>query len=353
MFSAAPQEPRRRLRSLWHFVIAACWFLVAERVAISAAHGLTTSQWNDLLYRAILLFLLLVGYAGMGFAFERQREPLKAMGLMQRETARAEFGTGVAVGWGMMVLCVLPMAVTGGLIVTFWHSAHQFGELILGFLVLLVASLAEEVAFRGYPFQRLIEAFGPTFATILLSALFAVIHIFNPGSSSASTLTTFLAGWLLSLAYLRTRALWLPWGLHFGWNASMGLLFGLPISGLRTFSPVVSSVARGPLWLTGDGYGPEGSAVAVVVILIGIMTLILVTREYAYRYAQPVIIPGGIPVDLDAAARRQHEAAMGAAEPALVQIMPSRSDPALDGSTRDAAIEPGVPSPGPNESPLP
>jgi uncharacterized protein len=48
-----------------------------------------------------------------------------------------------------------------------------------------------------------------------------------------------------------------------------------------------------------------------------------VTREYASRYGYPEIIPGGIPVDIDAASRRQHEAAMGPAQPAaprLIQI---------------------------------
>jgi len=92
------------------------------------------------------------------------------------------------------------------------------------------------------------------------------------------------------------------------------------------FSPVISTNPHGPLWLTGDGYGPEGSVVAAVVLLGSLGVLMWVTRDYAWEYAQPVVVPGGIPVDLDAAAKRQHEAAMGrAAEltaPQLVQILP-------------------------------
>jgi len=58
-------------------------------------------------------------------------------------------------------------------------------------------------------------------------------------------------------------------------------------------------------------------------LLAALPVVFRITRELDFRYNAPVIIPGGIPVDLDAAARVQHEAAMGAAEPAapaLIQI---------------------------------
>ncbi len=89
---------------------------------------------------------------------------------------------------------------------------------------------------------------------------------------------------------------------------------------------MISTNPHGPLWLTGDGYGPEGSAVAAIVLLGSLGVLMWVTRDYAWEYAQPVVIAGGIPVDIDAAAKRQHEEAMGspaeAAAPQLVQILP-------------------------------
>jgi hypothetical protein len=91
---------------------------------------------------------------------------------------------------------------------------------------------------------------------------------------------------------------------------------------------VVQSIALGPDFLTGSDYGPEGSGFAVLVLLFGGIWLILrTTREYAALYAHPEIIPAGIPVDVDAIARRQHEAGMGPvvaptepAPPRLVQI---------------------------------
>jgi len=316
-----------RLWAVFFCVIAFMYAWLAEGLAGSTASGLSSGPSFELVYRTTLLALLLAGYGAMGYVFQRQRTPLKSMGLIRRSTAGGEFGAGAAFGWGAMVVCVLPMAVIGGFTITFWTSPRQFGGLVLDVVVLLVAALAEEVIFRGYPFQRLIDGVGPVMATLVASAVFAIRHLGNPDSSLASTLVTVLAGWLLAMAYLRTRALWLPWGLHFAWNASMGILFGLPISGLRMFSPVISTNPHGPLWLTGDGYGPEGSAVAAVVLLGSLGVLMWVTRDYAWEYAQPVIIPGGMPVDIDAAAKRQHEAAMGSpaevAEPQLVQILPA------------------------------
>jgi uncharacterized protein len=312
-----------RLRALGWVFIAIVYFLFAERLAGGAASGLASGAWLDFFFRCFLLLLLLAGFAAMGYAAQRQQNPLKTMGLERRPGWRREFALGAAIGWGGIVACVLPVALTGGLYLAWHGSLHSIGMLVLDTLTLAVAALIEEVAFRGYPFQRLIEAVGPTTAVLLASLAFGVLHLQNPDATAGSTLVTILAGMLLALAYLRTRALWVSWGLHFGWNASMGLLFGLPISGLTMYSPVIRTRTYGPFWLTGGGYGPEGSAVAVVVLLALIVVMMRATGDLKHQYAQPVIVAGGIPVDIDAIARKQHEAAMGAAAPAqpkLVQI---------------------------------
>lgn len=86
----------------------------------------------------------------------------------------------------------------------------------------------------------------------------------------------------------------------------------------------------GPLWLTGGGYGLDGSWTALLVLLLALVVVYRATRDLDFRYNAPVLVPGGIPVDLDAAARRQHEAAMGPetpAPPSLVQIQPVAAAP--------------------------
>jgi membrane protease YdiL (CAAX protease family) len=309
-----------RSRAFAWFLIAVVYFVIAREIAIRAASGLASGDWLELANRSILLFLLVVGYAGMGYVGQKQLEPIKAMGLVLRPAWRREVALGAAIGWAGMVACVLPIALMGGLVVTLFPSP-RLGLAFLDLAILAIAALVEEVAFRGYPFQRLIEATNPTIATLFVSFLFGLIHLGNPGATTASTIVTIFAGWLLAIAYLRTRALWVGWGFHFTWNAAMGVIFGLPISGITNFSPVVASNAVGPLWITGGGYGPEGSLVCAVVILVLIFVLIRATRDLKYRYAQPVIVPGGIPVDIDAISHRQHKAAMGPQVPAAPRVV--------------------------------
>ena len=323
-----PLSFAERMRAFGWFLIAAFYFLLAQLIASHAARGLAPGDSFEVVNRAILLFLLLLGYAGMGRVGQQQRSPLRAMGLGLRPGWLLETALGAALGWGGIVACVLPIAVVGEMALKFDAAPHQLLLLLIDLATLAIAALAEEVAFRGYPFQRLIEATGPTSATLLVSLIFMAAHLSNPDASSASLITTLVAGWLLALAYLRTRALWVCWGFHFGWNASMGLLFGLPVSGLTIFSPVISAYTRGPVWLTGGGYGPEGSAVAIVVLFILLFILVRSTRALKYQYAGPTLIAGGIPVDIDALARKEHERGVGPgatahAEQQLVQIAPA------------------------------
>jgi membrane protease YdiL (CAAX protease family) len=341
-----PQHPlrRSRLRSFCVFVVALMWAFVAGVIAHRAANGLSSGDWVPLVDRIIMLFLLLVGFGALGLGFSRQREPGRAMGLVPRPGMLHEFGTGSAVGWGLLLLTIVPSVFIGGLGATLWTGAHQWFLLILDLLVLAIAALCEELIFRGYPFQRLIDAIGTTMASVLISICFVVVH-YQPDMPHAAVFALFLLSMILCIAYLRTRALWLPWGLHFAWNAAMGPLFGLPLSGYsgfaNGFSPVVQSLPQGPDALTGADYGPEGSVVAVLVLCFGLWLIMRVTREYAARYGYPEIIPGGLPVDIDAAARRQHEQAMGQAPPAapkLVQIgdlppaaAPPKTEDPLDG----------------------
>jgi uncharacterized protein len=314
-----------RVRAFGYVIIAGLYYYIAQVVSLHAASGLTSGDWFGFLQRCIFLFLLVLGYAAMARVFNRQREPVRAMGLNFRPGWQREFGLGAALGWAMLLVSILPLVLSGGLIITLWTTPRQFWLLVIDLLVLAAASLAEEVAFRGYPFQRLIDAVGPALATLLASFIFAAAHMANPGASRASFLVTAFSSWLLSVAYLRTRALWVAWGWHFAWNASMTVLFGLPVSGITQFSPVIQSNTVGPLWMTGGDYGPEASMVTAVVMLIGLYVVYRTTRSLAYQHAQPEIVAAGIPVDLDAmsSALAPHHTVLAPTPPAgssLVQI---------------------------------
>jgi len=318
------------------FVTSAAWFLAADTVAAHAARGLSERFALDaarpLLTWAFLLFLLAVGFSILQAIAKRRSSLREVLGLPKRPTAGREWKLGAALGWGLVVLAVIPMAVAGTLHVQFWTQPRAFGLLLLNLLTLAVAAVAEEVAFRGYSYRRLLEAIGPIAATTLMSLLFGLGHVLNPGATWASTLVTILAGVLLSVAWLRTHGLWLGWGLHFAWNASMSILFGLPISGINDFSSIVQTRAFGRPWLTGGDYGPEGAGITVIVLLIGIVVLVRVTRDYAWHYTYVPIVAAGYPMEPPppaahvAAMQQQEQMAQqtGPAAPVtLVQILPS------------------------------
>src|SRR6201996_2429418 len=133
-----------RVRAFGHVIIAGIYFYIAQSVSVHAAHGLANDAWAPLVERSILLFLLVLGFAAMGRAFNRQREPIRDMGLALRPGWRREFGLGAALGWGMLLASILPLVLSGGLIITFWTIPRQFAILLIDLLLLAVAALAEE-----------------------------------------------------------------------------------------------------------------------------------------------------------------------------------------------------------------
>jgi len=229
------------------------------------------------------------------------------------------------VGWALAVICVLPMVLAGGIAIVLNLQASAWAWLWVEAAFFALMALAEEVAFRGYGFQRFERAMGPVGAALGYAAFYAILQALTPGSSRASVAVSVVLSLVLSTAYLRTRALWLSWGINFAWKASRALVFGLAISGDNLHSPVVQGNPMGAFWLTGGGFGVDGSWVTFVVLIVALPVIFRLTRDLDFRWNAPVIVPAGIPVDLDAAARGQHEATMGAEAPAasgLIQILP-------------------------------
>ncbi|HTV81829.1 MAG TPA: CPBP family intramembrane glutamic endopeptidase [Acidobacteriaceae bacterium] len=315
-----------RLRALGWFLLGAAWFLFADLVSFRAANGITEGDLQDPLYRIFLLFLLILGYRTMSRVGQPRKSGARATGLAVRPGWGREWALGAALGWGGVVACVLPAALIGGLVVRAFTNPHQFWMIAVDVVALGAGTLAIEAAFRGYPFQRLTEAMGSAVATLFQAVVYALWWTRQAPATAAMLLTAFLLGWALALGALRTRALWVSWGLHFAWAAAIGILFGLPLAGPLSYSPVIVTNSHGPTWVTGDGQGPESSLFGVLAAAALVIAVMWGTSDLKYKFGFDEIVPGGIPVDLDAAARQQHEAAMAQAEPAepkLVQILPA------------------------------
>jgi membrane protease YdiL (CAAX protease family) len=323
---SSPETGGGRIRAYLEFIAAVCYFFLARSLARHGAIGLASQAWAPLVEQAMLVFLLLLGYAAMGWYMDRQSSPVSAQGLPRRAGWLGEAGLGLSVGWATAVICVLPLVVAGGIAIVLVLQPSAWGWLLADAAFFALWALAEEIAFRGYGFQRFGVAVGPVGAALGYAAFYGILQALLPGANRASVAVAIAFSLLLSMAYLRTRALWVSWGINFGWKASRALVFGLAVSGLSSHSPVVEGDPMGPFWLTGGGFGLDGTWLPFFVFLAALPVVYRLTRELDFVHNAPVIIPGGIPVDLDAAARAQHEAAMGAVEPAapgLVQILPA------------------------------
>jgi uncharacterized protein len=328
-------EPQRggRFRAYLEFVAAVLYFFIARSFAFRFAASFAENAWVPLAGEALLVLLLICGYAAFGTLFDRQANSISAQGLPLRAGWTREAGMGVAVGWAAVVLCVLPMVFVGGVAIVVSSQKTAWGWLLADGAFFALAALAEEVAFRGYGFQRFERAVGSYGAAIGFALFYAIVQALVPGANNASIAVSIIFSLLLSTAYLRTRALWLSWGINFAWKSSRALIFGLAVSGVTSHSSVVEGNPMGPFWITGGGYGLDGSWIAALILLMAFPVVYRISRDLNYRHNAPVIVAGGIPVDLDAAARRQHEAAMGQAEaapasPSLVQILPAAAPPA-------------------------
>jgi uncharacterized protein len=261
-----------RLRSGWRFLLSAFVFVFINGFAVDLANSLAgpSDRKFELFYRPLLMLLLVIAFSVMLKVLDRvEGNPLPAMGLV-RSHFLPDVLLGLGLGAGMVVLSVAPIAIAYHLGFHAVFSPHSLKLLCAVLLILATGAMAEEVAFRGYPFQRLMDAVGAALAIGLSSALFGFVHLRNPHASAFSLINTVAIGIVLAIAYLRTRALWVPWGLHFAWNLTLGVLFGLPVSGIAQFAVVVRGTASGPGWLTGGTYGIEGGAAGTLGIVAGL-----------------------------------------------------------------------------------
>src|ERR1035441_3565397 len=118
-----------RLRAYLQFLGALIYFFFARSLAFHAAEGLASDAWFPLAEQAMLAFLLLVGFAAMGFWLDRQIRPISEQGLPRREAWLREAGLGLATGWGLALVCVLPLMVAGGVAITVFTQTSAWGWL--------------------------------------------------------------------------------------------------------------------------------------------------------------------------------------------------------------------------------
>lgn len=264
-------------RALLFFLAVFVVNVEVGRVVYIATHN--SSLWAQFFWSSLVLVIafLLVSWVflraidGKGFS---------ALGLTFRRGWLMQLVGGFALGIVLQLLIAAVFLATHA--VQFSRGGAfdlQFCKRVAGNgLLFALAAAVEELSFRGYGFQRLMDSIGTGGALVGTSALFGLMHLGNPNASFFSTLNTILAGILLAMPYVRTRRMWMQIGLHWSWNFAMATVLSLPVSGLQFRGNLFHSLDVGPKWLTGGSYGPEGGAAVTVVSLLAIIWLFL-TRK--------------------------------------------------------------------------
>jgi membrane protease YdiL (CAAX protease family) len=272
-----------RLRSGWRVLIfvlvfIAILFLLATllRVAYFALVQFgPTIPHADFIADVIFRLTLMLAALGAGYICARWLEglPWRSLGLTHHQNYLRDLLVGFAIGFTSLAIAVGIATVAGGLRFSF-AGATMSGAILRAFIgttpLLFVAALAEEALFRGYALQTLTRAQLAWLGLLLTSVPFALVHLSNPNVVPGVTFAnTAIAGIWLGAAYLRTRSLWFPLGIHWSWNWALGWFFGLPISGINLVAnPLLKGNDLGPAWLTGGTYGIEGGVACSFALIL-------------------------------------------------------------------------------------
>ncbi len=213
--------------------------------------------------------------------------PLAAVGFAWTRAGRRNLLLGLAGGAGAAIVLLAGAVASPA---AEWDAAagKTAGWQGTVFVIVLLAlgAAGEEMLFHGYGFQVLLAALGPWKAILPVSALFALAHTGNLNINALGLVNTFAWGVLLGYAFWRSGDLWLPIGLHAGWNWALPLA-GVPLSGFTmNLTGYAVRWKAGPLWSGGE-YGLEGSILtsAVLIVLFFLLGKLPIGRQPAFLLA--------------------------------------------------------------------
>ncbi|MCD2518282.1 CPBP family intramembrane metalloprotease [Massilia sp. G4R7] len=239
-----------------------------------------TQQIPDKALRAYWPALLAALVSYSGYAFYVRRIEARAPAELGRPFVR-ELGAGMALG------AVLFLAVLGMLAATGMYRFTGTGDwavLLKSATEMVFVAVVEEILFRGVLFRLPERSLGSWTALAVSGVIFALAHIPNENVTFIAVANTAVAGLLFAAAYLATRRLWLPIGMHFAWNFVSDGLFSLPTSG-HPARGLLQGGLTGPEWLTGGAYGLEASLLTFIVM--GIATVLLLRRALRAGHILP------------------------------------------------------------------
>lgn len=224
-------------------------------------------SFEGLLYSEMIGFISAFGAAVlMSFLEDR---PVGSYGLPVQQAFGKFFWQGFSLGF-------IEISLVIGLIYAF--GGYSFGPLalhgaqiahwaILWGLCLTFVGLFEEFLFRGYSLFTLSSGVGFWPAAIVISLLFAGVHLQNSGESRLGVAGVFVVGLLWCFTVRRTGTLWLAVGMHTAFDFGETFVYSVPDSGMLLPGHLSDATLHGPVWLTGGSAGPEASVFDFVLLM--------------------------------------------------------------------------------------
>ncbi len=269
----SPAEPRLRagwrllLQTLLMGVIAFALGFAYLALPASWQNGASALMLNQL---AELVVITLSVYLARRFL---DRRSFVSLGVKLDRRVGRELGLGILITGVMMGLIFLLEWALG------WVTFHGFAWQLepatdvlrktgLMILIFVLVGWNEELLSRGYHLQTVASGLNLAWGVVFSSAVFGLLHLGNPNATWVSVAGIFIAGVFMAYGYVRTGRLWLPIGLHIGWNVFEGVVFGFPVSGLDIY-PLMRISVDGPELFTGGAFGPEAGLVLLPAMVVG------------------------------------------------------------------------------------
>ncbi|MBC7828817.1 MAG: CPBP family intramembrane metalloprotease [Chitinophagaceae bacterium] len=162
------------------------------------------------------------------------------------------------------------------------------GDFLNGLLLMIIIAVGEEMVFRGYILNNLIQSLNKWLALAISAALFALMHSNNPSVDIVAMMNLFVGGLLLGINYVFTKNLWFSILLHTAWNFLQGPILGFPVSGVNLQS-ILHPELKGNVLLTGGGFGLEASLLTGMMLLITVLILYLIYQSRAEEGVHPSV----------------------------------------------------------------
>ena len=277
----SPDQPRLRAgwRLLLHIILL---FIFGIIISIVAGFVGFVDESSTSILNQILNFIVITGSVYVARRW-LDKKSFESLGLKLSTQTLFDILAGIAITFVQMGLIYILMLGLGWL--TFEGFAWEFDPInvvisgvVTAFVVFIFVGWNEELLSRGYHLQTIASGINLFWGVIISSAVFGLLHLGNPNATWVSAAGIFFAGIYLAYGYIRTKQLWLPIGLHIGWNFFEGVVFGFPVSGLDIYALTRIQVHGPELW-TGGAFGPEAGLIVLPSLLVGSGLLYLYTKN--------------------------------------------------------------------------